>query len=70
VYGIPIGSSLFDSEGAKIVGQLVEKAKVSVFPVEWLCWSDWSVGLRGAKWSGVECEWEGVGVGVGVGVCV
>lgn len=40
VYGIPIGSSLFDAEGAKIVGALVEKAKKNnvklVFPTDYV----------------------------------
>lgn len=41
-----IGTSLFDEEGAKIVGELVEKAKARnvklVFPVDYVCADDFS----------------------------
>jgi phosphoglycerate kinase len=41
LHGMKIGDSLFDAEGAKIVGELVEKAKARnvelIFPVDFLC---------------------------------
>ncbi len=41
IWGMEIGDSLFDPEGAKIVGELVEKAKSKgvklVFPVDYVC---------------------------------
>jgi phosphoglycerate kinase len=41
LHGMPIGTSLFDPEGAKIVGELVAKAKARgvelIFPVDFLC---------------------------------
>ncbi len=41
LHGMPIGTSLFDAEGAKIVGELTAKAKARgvelIFPVDFLC---------------------------------
>ena len=41
LHGMPIGTSLFDAEGAKIVAELVAKAKARgvelIFPVDFLC---------------------------------
>jgi phosphoglycerate kinase len=69
VWGMAIGDSLFDAEGAKIVGELVEKAKARgvnlILPVDYVCAdkfdpnaatrpADDSTGIP-AGWQGLDC---------------
>jgi len=68
--GMEIGTSLFDSEGAKIVGELVEKAKARgvrlVLPVDYVCADkfDPNPATRAADdASGIPAGWMGLDAG-------
>jgi len=68
--GMKIGNSLFDEEGAKIVGELVEKAKAKgvklVFPVDFLCADKFDPEANtqlGTKEQGIPDGWEGLDAG-------
>ncbi|MGH7996018.1 MAG: phosphoglycerate kinase [Opitutaceae bacterium] len=68
--GMPIGSSLFDPEGAKIVAALVEHAKARgvklVFPVDYLCADRFApdAATRPADdSSGIPDGWQGLDAG-------
>lgn len=68
--GMPIGDSLFDAEGAKIVGELMEKAKnkgVKIyFPVDFICASrfapDAEICEKGEQ-EGIPEGWMGLDAG-------
>jgi phosphoglycerate kinase len=68
--GMPIGASLFDPAGAKIVGELVERAKARgvrlVFPVDYVCADrfDAAAATRAADdASGIPAGWMGLDAG-------
>jgi len=68
--GMEIGSSLFDAEGAKIVGELVEKAKARgvrlILPVDYVCADrfDPNARIRAADdASGIPAGWMGLDAG-------
>ncbi|MGA7725477.1 MAG: phosphoglycerate kinase [Opitutaceae bacterium] len=68
--GMEIGSSLYDPEGAKIVGELLEKAKARgvsiILPVDYLCADkfDANAATRPADDStGIPREWMGLDAG-------
>ncbi len=68
--GTPIGSSLYDAEGAKIVEELVEKAAARnvelIFPVDFLCADKFSpdANTRPADLAtGIPDGWEGLDAG-------
>lgn len=68
--GMAIGKSLFDEEGAKIVGELVAKAKAKnvelIFPVDYVCADDFSPDANtqaADDASGIPEGWEGLDAG-------
>lgn len=68
--GMKIGNSLFDEEGAKIVGELVEKAKAKgvklVLPVDFLCADKFDPEANtqpATKEQGIPDGWEGLDAG-------
>ncbi|MDZ4789068.1 MAG: phosphoglycerate kinase [Blastochloris sp.] len=68
--GMEIGKSLFDSEGAKIVQELVDKAKARgvklIFPVDYICADkfDPNANTQAADDStGIPADWEGLDAG-------
>lgn len=68
--GMPIGSSLYDAEGAKLVPELVEKAKARgvklVFPVDYLCADRFAADAAtqpSDDASGIPPGWEGLDAG-------
>jgi phosphoglycerate kinase len=70
VYGMEIGDSLFDPEGAKIVGDLVAKARAKgvklIFPVDYVCADKFSpdANTRPADdASGIPAGWMGLDAG-------
>lgn len=70
IHGMAIGRSLFDEEGAKIVGELVAKAKAKnvelIFPVDYVCADDFSPDANtqaADDASGIPDGWEGLDAG-------
>ena len=68
--GMAIGNSLFDAEGAKIVGDLVAKAKAGnvelIFPVDYVCADGFSPDANtqaADDASGIPDGWEGLDAG-------
>ncbi len=68
--GMPIGSSLFDAEGAKIVGDLAAKAQARgvklIFPVDFLCADAFSPEAKtrpADDTTGIPDGWEGLDAG-------
>lgn len=68
--GMAIGRSLFDEEGAKIVGELSAKAKANgvelIFPVDYVCADDFSPDANtqpADDASGIPEGWEGLDAG-------
>ena len=68
--GMAIGSSLFDPEGAKIVGELVETAKARnvelIFPVDYVCADAFSPDANtqpATDASGIPDGWQGLDAG-------
>ena len=68
--GMPIGNSLFDAEGAKIVNDLVSKAKARnvglIFPVDYVCADGFSPDANTCSAndsSGIPDGWEGLDAG-------
>ncbi|MDE3084823.1 MAG: phosphoglycerate kinase [Verrucomicrobiota bacterium] len=68
--GMEIGQSLFDPEGAKIVGELVEKAKARgvklIFPIDYICADKFAAdaNTRSADDStGIPAGWQGLDAG-------
>lgn len=68
--GMAIGNSLFDAEGAKIVGDLVAKAKAKgvelIFPVDYVCADSFSPDAKTCPAddaSGIPDGWEGLDAG-------
>lgn len=68
--GMAIGNSLFDAEGAKIVGDLVAKAKAGnvelIFPVDYVCADSFSADANtqtADDASGIPDGWEGLDAG-------
>ncbi len=70
INGMSIGDSLFDAEGAKIVGELAEKAKARgvklIFPVDYICADkfDANANTQAADDStGIPAGWQGLDAG-------
>jgi phosphoglycerate kinase len=70
LHGVKIGNSLFDAEGAKIVGELVEKAKARgvelIFPVDFIAADKFAPDANTQPAdlkSGIPDGWEGLDAG-------